>query len=262
MPTSTMFRITDKSPIRVVTEKVVHDIVGRDDVNGNYAIRLGCDEPMRWIDSKNLEGFLDTNLFIKKQALDAGALVTPAIISRKDNVNIDVYENFCNLYMEDTRNKKSPGWDGHWFFQGLAMHVMDKLLCRAKMRDNNIYYLVEWGDRFKMKPSWIVREELLYYIKVTCLAWHQFDASWDVIDTRKMSNKEKEQMEWDRETFVATRTLERDDIDTYLLGENWEPMPVYDSDGHFCVDKDDDTNDAGDAEDADDAETADTGSYN
>jgi len=37
-------------------------------------------------------------------------------------------------------------------------------------------------------------------------------------------------------------------------------MPVYDSDGHFCVDQDDDTND--DDEDADDAKTADAGSYN
>jgi len=90
MPTSTMFCITDKSPIRIVTEKVVHDIVGHDDINGNYAICLGCNKPMRWIDSKYLEGFLDTDLFIKKQALDAGALVTPAIISCEDNVNIDV----------------------------------------------------------------------------------------------------------------------------------------------------------------------------
>jgi len=122
-----MFRITDKkSPIHVVMEKVVHDIVSHDDVNRNYAICLGCDKPMWWIPSKCLEGFLDNDLFIKKQALDAGALVTPAIISRKDNVNIDVYENFCNLYKEDTRNKKSPGWDGRWFFQGLAMRVTDK----------------------------------------------------------------------------------------------------------------------------------------
>jgi len=245
-----MFRITDKSPIRVVMEKVVHDIVGRDDVNGNYAICLGCDEPMRWIDSKNLEGFLDTDLFIKKQALDAGALVIPAIISREDNVNIDVYENFCDLYMEDTRNKKSPGWDGHWFFQGLTMRVVDKLLCHAKMHDNNIYYLVEWGNWFKIKPLWIVHEELSYYIKVTCLVWHQFDASWDVIDNRKMSKKEKEEMELERETFVATRTVGQDDIDTFLLGEDWEPMPSYDSDGHFCVEQDDNTNAAGNVGDA------------
>ena len=108
MVTSTMLHIMEKSPFRIVMAKVVHDIVGRDDVNGNYVIRLGCKEPMRWIDSKYLERFLDTNLFIKKQALDAGASVTPAIISHEDNMNIDVYNNFCKLYMADTRNKKSP----------------------------------------------------------------------------------------------------------------------------------------------------------
>jgi len=152
MATSTMFCITDKSPIHIVTEKVVHNIIGCDNVNGDYAIHLGCNKPMQWIESKHLEGLLDTNLFIKKQALDADASVTPAIISHKDNVNINVYNNFCELYMADTRNKKAPEWDGCWFFQGLTMRVVDKLLCHAKMHDNKIYYLVEWGDRFKMKP--------------------------------------------------------------------------------------------------------------
>ena len=139
---------------------------------------------------------------------------------------------------------------------------MDKLLCHAKMCDNKIYYLVEWGDQFKMKPLWIVHQELSFYIMETCLAWHQFDASWDVIDNHKMSKKEKEEMQLERETFLSTRTVGRDDIDTYLLGENWEPMPAYDSDGHFCVDQ----YDAGDAEagdaEAGDAQASDAGSYN
>ncbi len=165
--------------------------------------------------------------------------------------------------MVDTRNKKSPEWDGCWFFQGLTMRVMDKLLCHAKMCDNKIYYLVEWGDQFKMKPLWIVHQELSFYIKETCLAWHQFDASWDVIDNHKMSKKEKEEMQLERETFLATSTVGRDDIDTYLLGENWEPMPAYDSDSHFCVDQE---YDAGDAEagvaEAGDAQASDAGSYN
>jgi len=63
------------------------------------------------------------------------------------------------------------------------------------MHDNNIYYLVEWGNQFKMKLLWIVHQELPFYIKETCLAWHQFDASWDVINNCKMSKKEKEDME-------------------------------------------------------------------
>jgi len=102
-----------------------------------------------------------------------------------------------------------------------------------------------------------VCEELSYYIKETCLVWHQFDASWDVIDNRKMSKKEKEEMELERETFVATRTVGQDDIDTYLLGENWDPMPAYDSDGHYCVIQEYDTDDAGDAKagDAGDADS-------
>ncbi len=191
-----------------------------------------------------------------------GAMVIPAIISCNDNVNIDLYNKFCKLYMADTRKKKSFEWDGHWFFQGLAMRVVDKLLCHAKMCDNKIYYLVEWGNQFKMKPLWIVHEELSCYIKETCLAWHQFDASWDVINNRKMSKKEKEEMELERETFLATSTVGQDDIDTFLLGEDWEPMPEYDSDGHFCVNQEYGTDDAGDAGDAGDAEAGDAGSYN
>jgi len=62
----------DKSPIHVATQKVIHDIVGHDDVKGDYAIHLGCDKPMQRIKSKHLKGFLDTDLLIKKQALDAG----------------------------------------------------------------------------------------------------------------------------------------------------------------------------------------------
>jgi len=72
-----------------------------------------------------------------------------------------------------------------------------------------------------------------------------------------MSKKEKEEMELERESFVATRTVGQDDIDTYFLCENWEPMPVYNSDGHFCVDQDDN-----DTDDACDAKTADASSYN
>jgi len=78
--------------------------------------------------------------------------------------------------------------------------------------------------------------------------WHQFDASWDVIDNRKMSKKEKEEMKLERETFLVTSSVGWDDIDTYLLGENWEPMPAYDSDGHFHVDEDYSPDAAGDAE--------------
>jgi len=178
----------DKAPILIVMEKVIHDIVSHD-VDGDYAIRLGCNKPMQWIVSKHLHGFLDLDLLIKKQALDAGVSVSPAIISHGDNVNIDLYNEFCKLYMADTGNKKSPGWDGHWFYQGQAMRVIDKLLCRAKLCNNKFYYLVEWGDQFKMKPLWIVRGELSFYIKETCLAWHQFNASWDAIDNCKRMGK-------------------------------------------------------------------------
>ena len=45
------------------------------------------------------------------------------------------------------------------------------------------------------------------------------------------------------------------------MGENWEPMPAYDSDGHFCVDQEYDTGNAGDAE-AGDAQASDASSYN
>ncbi len=114
-------------------QKVIHDIVGHDDVNGYYLICLGCNKPMQWIKSKHLEGFLDTDLLIKKQTLDTGAMVSHAIISYDKNVNIVLYNEFCKLYMADTRNKKSPGCNGHWFYQGQAMHVIDKLLCHAKM---------------------------------------------------------------------------------------------------------------------------------
>jgi len=200
MATSTKYCITEKAPIAVVAEKVVHDIVGCD-VDGEYAICLGCDKPMQWIKSKYLKGCLDLDLLIKKQALDAGAMVTPAIICHDDNMNIVLYNEFCKLYMVDTRNNKSPLWDGCWFYQGRAMHVVDKLLCYAKMLDNKIYYLVEWGNQFKMKHSWIEHQELLFYIKETCTAWQQFDANWDVIANRKMSPNEKKHLDSERSTF-------------------------------------------------------------
>jgi len=63
-----------------------------------------------------------------------------------------------------------------------------------------------------------------------------------------------------------------DDIDIFLLGEDWHLILAYDSDGHFCVDKDYDDAagdaEAGDAEagdaEAGDAEAGDasTNSYN
>jgi len=74
-----------------------------------------------------------------------------------------------------------------------------------------------------------------------------------------MSKKEKEEMELERETFVATRTVGQDDIDTYLSGENWEPMPAYNSNGHFCVDQEYNTDSAGDAKAGD---SSDASSYN
>ncbi len=74
-----------------------------------------------------------------------------------------------------------------------------------------------------MKPLWIVHEELLFYIKEICLAWHQFDASWDAIDNCKMSKKEKEEMEGERETFLGTSIVKHDDIETFLLGNNGNP---------------------------------------
>jgi len=47
------------------------------------------------------------------------------------------------------------------------------------------------------------------------------------------------------------------------LGEDYHPMPAYDSDGHFCVDQEYDAGDAeaGDAE-AGDAQASDASSYN
>jgi len=120
------------------------------------------------------------------------------------------------------------------------MHVVDKLLCCAKMCDNNIYYLVEWGNQFKMKPSWMEHQELSFYIKETCHVWHQFNASWDATDNHKVSKKEKKEMELESKPFLG-RTGGCNDIDTFLLGEDWYPSPVYDEDGHFCVDEDCDT---------------------
>jgi len=126
----------------------------------------------------------------------------------------------------DTRNKKSPWWDGHWFYQGQTMHVVDKLLCCAKM------YLVKWDNQFKMKHSWIEHHKLLFYIKETCHAWHKFDTSWDVIDNCKMSKKEKKEMELERQTFLGS-SGGCNDIDTFLLDEDWHPMLVYDEDSHI-----------------------------
>jgi len=112
--TCTMYRIKEKVSLSVVMERVVHDIVSCD-VHGEYAICLGCNKPIQWIKSKYLKGYLDLDLLIKKQALDAGITVSPVIICHDDNVNINLYNKFCELYMKDTRNKKSPSWDGHWF---------------------------------------------------------------------------------------------------------------------------------------------------
>jgi len=46
------------------------------------------------------------------------------------------------------------------------------------------------------------------------------------------------------------------DIDRFLLGEDYIPMPTYDSDGHFCED------DASAKLDEDDEGDADIDSYN
>jgi len=55
-----------------------------------------------------------------------------------------------------------------------------------------------------MKPSWIECQELSLNIKETCCAWHQFDASWDVIDNHKMSAKEKKEMELEQTRFLGS----------------------------------------------------------
>jgi len=249
-----MYCIKEKVSLSVVMERVVHDIIGRD-VHGDYAICLGCDKPIQWIESKYLKGYLDLDLLIKKQAFNASAMVSHVIICHYDNININLYNKFCELYMEDTRNKKSPLWDGRWFYQGRVMRVMDKLLCHAKMHDNKVYYLVEWGNRFKMKPSWIEHQELSFYIKENCTAWQQFDASWDVISNCKMCPNKIKQMELERSMFLG-RSGGRDDIDRFLLDEGYSPMPTYDSDGHFCED------DASAKLDEDDEGDADIDSYN
>jgi len=54
-----------------------------------------------------------------------------------------------------------------------------------------------------MKPSWIECQELSFYIKETCRAWHQFDTSWDVLDYCKMIMKEKKEMELEQTTFLG-----------------------------------------------------------
>jgi len=64
-------------------------------------------------------------------------------------------------------------------------------------------------------------------------------------------------MEGERDTFLGTSSVGHDDIDTFLLGEDWEPMPTYDLDGNCCQDNNMDA-----AGNADDAEAGDVGSYN
>jgi len=115
-----------------------------------------------------------------------------------------------------------------------------------------------------MKPSWIQHKELSFYIEETCHVWHVFDASWHVIDNCTLSKKEKKEMQLESDTFLG-RIGGCNDIDTFLLDEDWHPSPVNDSDGHFCVDKDYDTDmDAADDALAGDAETGDAeaDSYN
>ncbi len=93
-----MYCIEEKATLSVVMERVVHDIVGHD-VHGEYAIRLGCNKPIQWIKSKYLKGYLDLDLLIKKQAFNASAMVSHVIICHYDNININLYNKFCELYM-------------------------------------------------------------------------------------------------------------------------------------------------------------------
>jgi len=84
-----MYRIKEKVSLSVVMERVVHDIISHA-VHGEYAICLGCDKPIQWIELKYLKGYLDLDLLIEKQSLDAGATVSHVIIHHDDNVNIDL----------------------------------------------------------------------------------------------------------------------------------------------------------------------------
>jgi len=72
-----------------ITEQVVYNIVGHhhDGDLTEYAICLGCNKPKVWIELDLLKGFLDTDLLLKKQALDAFFL-RDANFCRNNNIKL------------------------------------------------------------------------------------------------------------------------------------------------------------------------------
>jgi len=48
------------------------------------------------------------------------------------------------------------------------MGMVYQLLTSGVFPDHNIYFLVEWGDQYKMLPLWIERRELVCYIHQSC----------------------------------------------------------------------------------------------
>ena len=76
-----------------------------------------------------------------------------------------------------------------------------------------------------------------------------------MISNRKMCPNKIKQMELEKSMFLGS-CGRCNDIDRFLLGEDYIPMLTYDSDGHFCED------DASAKLDEDDEGDADIDSYN
>jgi len=124
---------SDTTMLTVYTQQAVQDIVGHCDEGDfmEYAICLGCNlwpgsnPSFQW-------AFWTQSSCWRSQPSMMVCLIKNAPICHNCNVNIDKQTEFCNFYMAETINEKSPWWDECWFYEGKTMHVVDNLLCHAK----------------------------------------------------------------------------------------------------------------------------------
>jgi len=68
------------------------------------------------------------------------------VIAQKlsDNVNYNIYNEFIICFSLKMMNVSTPSWNGHDFYKGQTMFMVQKIVCHAMFPDDKTCYLVEW----------------------------------------------------------------------------------------------------------------------
>jgi len=221
----------------------IHDIVGRkEDTNRKYVkylVMYTGDSPegykLKWVKDDTLKEMQNPEFLIKKESLDYG--VKDAVdIKLRDNIGYPIFAEFMTQFSSKSMSKYTPAWHGRDFYKGQTMRMVQKLLCRAKFPDGKTYYLVDWVNWKPFFPTWIEKEELLFFVK-TCNELIAFDKYWDEINEKRINGNTFQAYErCNRKAKLYIEDFEDYDHDDFgILSYDSDNNVVDSDDGGFNV---------------------------